>query len=288
MCKRKNIWKRHAALPGAGVAGQGRAVAAGEKALWPSKGGDALLADAHTAGCSAMGMVLRFCVLLLCAVLLSFGNTETAHAQEVRQVPEVVTTEKAAAGTANGTANGAAASGAANDAATGAAASVASGAANAAATGAAAGTANGAATGTAEGAAAGRENSRGSSAQEQQEIPPPERAAGPVEVTELWAGSLYSSTYKVGLCCSADGKVRGVVHLRLYNGKVDVYHIEGSVQNNEIQARHSSGHTFKGRLVSASKVEGVIKLKNGMSVNLEGSRTHDVPLAPENCAPLPQ
>ena len=92
----------------------------------------------------------------------------------------------------------------------------------------------------------------------------------------------------MGLCFSADGKVRGVVHLRLYNGKVDVYHIVGSVQNNEIQARHSSGHTFKGRLVSASKVEGVIKLKNGMKVRLEGTRTHDVPLAPENCAPLPQ
>ena len=158
----------------------------------------------------------------------------------------------------------------------------------AAATGAAAGTANGATTGAAEGAAAGRENSRGSSAQEQQEIPPPERAAGPVEVTELWAGSLYSSTYKVGLCFSADGKVRGVVHLRLYNGKVDVYHIVGSVRNNEIEARHSSGHTFKGRLVSANRVEGVIKLKSGMKVQLEGTRTHDVSLAPENCAPLPQ
>ena len=127
-----------------------------------------------------------------------------------------------------------------------------------------------------------------SSTQEQSEALPPELAAGPVEVKELWTGSLYSSTYRVGVCFSADGSVRGVVHLRLYNGKVDVYHIVGSVRNNEIEARHSSGHTFKGRLVSANRVEGVIKLKSGMKVQLEGTRTHDVPLAPENCAPLPQ
>ena len=231
MWNSENIWKRHAALPEAGIASQGRAVAAGEKTVWHCNSVRTAPAEAHTAGWPAMGAVLRLCALLLCAVLLAPGNLATAHAQEAQQVP--------AAGTAAGTAEG-------------------------------------------------RGNSRGPSVQEQQEALPPERTEGPVEVTELWAGSLYSSTYKVGLCFSADGKVRGVVHLRLYNGKVDVYHIEGSVQNNEIQARHSSGHTFKGRLVSASKVEGVIKVKNGMSVRLEGSRTHDVPLAPENCAPLPQ
>ena len=110
----------------------------------------------------------------------------------------------------------------------------------------------------------------------------------PVEVRELWTGSLYSSTYRVGVCVSPQGKVRGVVHLRLYNGKVDVYHIDGTVQNNEIEAHHSSGHKFKGRLVSADTVEGVISLKNGMNIKLEGKRTHDIALAPEDCAPLPQ
>ena len=118
---------------------------------------------------------------------------------------------------------------------------------------------------------------------------PPQPAANtPVEVRELWTGSLYSSTYRVGVCVSAQGAVRGVVHLRLYNGKVDVYHIDGTVRNNDIEAHHSSGHSFKGRLASADKVEGVISLKNGMNVRLEGKRTHDAPLAPEDCAPLPQ
>lgn len=118
--------------------------------------------------------------------------------------------------------------------------------------------------------------------------PAPAAANTPVEVRELWTGALYSSTYRVGVCVSAQGRVRGVVHLRLYNGKVDVYHIDGTVRNNEIEAHHSSGHTFKGRLASADKVEGVISLKNGMNVRLEGKRTHDVQLAPEDCAPLPQ
>ncbi len=116
----------------------------------------------------------------------------------------------------------------------------------------------------------------------------PAASGNPVEVRELWTGSLYSSTYRVGLCFSAQGKVRGVVHLRLYNGKVDVYHIDGTVQNNDIEAHHSSGHKFKGRLASADTVEGVISLKNGMNIKLEGKRAHDVQLAPEDCAPLPQ
>ena len=112
-------------------------------------------------------------------------------------------------------------------------------------------------------------------------------SGSPVEVRELWTGSLYSSTYRVGVCVSAQGNVRGVVQLRLYNGKVDVYHIDGTVQNNEIEAHHSSGHKFKGRLASADTVEGVISLKNGMNIKLEGKRAHDVQLAPEDCAPLP-
>ena len=113
-------------------------------------------------------------------------------------------------------------------------------------------------------------------------------SGAPVEVRELWTGSLYSSTYRVGVCISAQGTVRGVVQLRLYNGKVDVYHIDGTVLNNDIEAHHSSGHKFKGRLVSADSVEGVISLKNGMNVRLKGKRAHDVELAPEDCAPLPQ
>ena len=113
-------------------------------------------------------------------------------------------------------------------------------------------------------------------------------AAGknPVEVTELWTGSLFTSTYRVGLCFSSLGTIRGVVHLRLKNGKVDVYHIKGTVNGNKIKASHSSGHKFKGELVGSDRVKGSITLKSGLRIELDGRREHDAPLAPEDCAPL--
>lgn len=106
------------------------------------------------------------------------------------------------------------------------------------------------------------------------------------EVRELWTGSLYTSSYRVGVCFTAQGELRGVVHLRLRNGQVDVYHIRGSVKGKEIRARHGSGHSFAGRFANSGRVEGTIRLKNGMKVRLEGRRTHNAALAPENCAPL--
>ena len=112
--------------------------------------------------------------------------------------------------------------------------------------------------------------------------------AAPVEVRELWTGSLYTSSFRVGMCVSAQGAARGVLHLRLANGQVDVYHFNGSVKDNAVAASHSSGHTFRGRLSAPDKVEGTINLKNGMKIKLEGKRIQDVPLAPEDCAPLPE
>lgn len=110
----------------------------------------------------------------------------------------------------------------------------------------------------------------------------------PVEVRELWTGSLYTSTFRMGMCFSARGKVRGVLHLHLANGQVDVYHFYGSVKDNVVAASHSSGHILHGRLSAPDKVEGMINLKNGMKIKFEGKRIYDVPLASEDCAPLPE
>ncbi len=113
-------------------------------------------------------------------------------------------------------------------------------------------------------------------------------SAAPVEVRELWTGSLYTSSFRAGMCFSAQGKVRGVLHLRLANGQVDVYHLNGRVKDNVIEASHSSGHIFRGRLSGPDSVEGTINLKNGMKIKIKGKRIQDVPLAPEDCAPLPE
>lgn len=109
-----------------------------------------------------------------------------------------------------------------------------------------------------------------------------------VEVNELWTGSLYTSSYRVGICFSSTGSIRGVLNLRLANGQVDVYHFYGTVNNNKVFASHSSGHIFNGELIGNEIVKGEIQLKNGFKVNLEGKRVQDVELIKEDCAPLPE
>ena len=107
------------------------------------------------------------------------------------------------------------------------------------------------------------------------------------ETTELWTGALYSSTYRAGLCISADGRIRGGLFLRLANGQIDEYHFRGNVKNNHVEAYHSSGHSFVGQLVSHDKVTGQISLKNGMRFSLTGQRKQNVALNYSDCSPLP-
>ena len=109
--------------------------------------------------------------------------------------------------------------------------------------------------------------------------------SAPSEVSELWTGSLFTSTYRVGVCFSSAGRARGVLHLRLRGGQLDVYHFTGTIRGMDVEVSHHSGHRFKGRIVSADSVEGIIRLKNGMEIKLKGKRRIDVPLAPDDCSP---
>lgn len=111
--------------------------------------------------------------------------------------------------------------------------------------------------------------------------------AEPTETRELWTGSLYSSTYRAGVCLGTDGKARGVLLLRVSPEKVDVYHFNGEYGEGGIKLRHSSGHVFKGRVDDPHEVTGTITLKNGFNIKLKGARTHDVELT-ETCRPLPE
>ncbi len=104
---------------------------------------------------------------------------------------------------------------------------------------------------------------------------------------EVWAGSLFSSSYRVGVCTGENGVLRGVVHLKLKSGKVDVYHVYGVQNQGKVVAVHPSGHRFDGTYSAYDKVEGTIRLKNGMELRLEGKRTHGVQLT-ETCAPMPE
>lgn len=109
----------------------------------------------------------------------------------------------------------------------------------------------------------------------------------PQESRELWSGSLYTSSYRAGVCIDPEsGKVRGVLLLRTMGGQVDTYHFWGSMDNGDIRASHSSGHNFQGRFISGEAVTGTITLKSGRNIELTGTRTQNAPLT-DTCRPLP-
>lgn len=111
---------------------------------------------------------------------------------------------------------------------------------------------------------------------------------GPDGVTELWEGKVLTATFRAGMCFDAKGRARGVLVLRHASGQEDVYHLYGTIKNNAFELSHGSGHTFNGTLTGPDKMEGKVRLKSGMRLSLEGKRSRDVPLAAEDCAPLPK
>ena len=112
--------------------------------------------------------------------------------------------------------------------------------------------------------------------------------SGSGEVTELWTGKVLTATFRAGMCFRTDGKARGVLILRHANGNEDTYHLYGHIRDNAFELTHGSGHSFTGRLTGPKSMEGRVKLKNGLALNLEGTRELDVPLVAEDCAPLPR
>ncbi len=108
----------------------------------------------------------------------------------------------------------------------------------------------------------------------------------PETIGELWTGSLYSSTYKAGVCIASDGAVRGVLHLRLKGGQVDTYHFYGQQSaDGRIKAKHSSGHRFEGYFINDHIIKGNVRTKGGFSVKLEGKREQGVVLT-DSCGPV--
>jgi len=105
-----------------------------------------------------------------------------------------------------------------------------------------------------------------------QHLAPSARAASGEERRELWTGSLYSSTYRAGICIKSNGDVYGALYLRQAKGAVDRYTISGRVDGERITARHNSGHEFNGRFVSEDTVQGELTLKNGHKLNVRATR----------------
>lgn len=107
-------------------------------------------------------------------------------------------------------------------------------------------------------------------------------------VTELWEGKALTARFRVGICYQKNGKAQGVLLLRHSNGQEDVYHLYGTLRDNEFNLNHSSGHHLSGALTGPATMKGKARLSNGLSFTLSGKRQMDVPLAASDCAPLPQ
>ena len=107
-------------------------------------------------------------------------------------------------------------------------------------------------------------------------------------VTELWDGKVLTATFRAGMCFEPTGITKGVLILRHSNGKEDVYHLYGTTFNNEFTLSHGSGHEFNGEFADDNTMKGKVKLANGLRISLKGERHKNVPLAAEDCAPLPR
>ncbi len=105
------------------------------------------------------------------------------------------------------------------------------------------------------------------------------------ERTELWTGKVLSATFKAGICTRPNGAVRGVFWLRHANGDVDVYHVYGFRNGEEVEVRHPSGHIFRARVTPDGNLSGKVRIKNRIGLTMKGSSQRDVPLS-DDCAPL--
>lgn len=108
----------------------------------------------------------------------------------------------------------------------------------------------------------------------------------PGEVTEMWEGAVLGSRFRVTFCINSRGGVRGASLLCTRSGQVDVYHLNGTVKDGYLEATHTSGHRFAGQL-RGDRVEGSLRLHNGMTFNITSRRTRNVPVT-EDCAPVPE
>lgn len=63
--------------------------------------------------------------------------------------------------------------------------------------------------------------------------------------------------------------IKGVLHIYQPLGKKLTYHFTGTVQGDRVQASHTDGHVFQGRITDERKVEGVLTTKAGHRIPLK-------------------
>jgi len=66
--------------------------------------------------------------------------------------------------------------------------------------------------------------------------------------------------------------IQGVAYLHSPMGTKDTYHFTGTFHQGEVVASHHSGHTFRGQLISADEVMGVLVTARGERWTLTARR----------------
>lgn len=94
-------------------------------------------------------------------------------------------------------------------------------------------------------------------------------AAGNLSGT--WVASPYGSRVEAHVKQKGNA-VSGVAYVYSPFGKKDTYHFQGSVEGNQVQASHHSGHFFSGNLNSVNEVVGVLRTKSGHRIGVHASR----------------
>lgn len=103
---------------------------------------------------------------------------------------------------------------------------------------------------------------------------------------EEWAGDIFRSSYRFGVCVDRLGKARGVVLLRTPSGQVDVYHVYGERQaDGAIVTRHPSGHRFELRVTDGEHAHCRIRLKNSLHLSTTATRVPNARLSKDTCRP---
>jgi hypothetical protein len=79
--------------------------------------------------------------------------------------------------------------------------------------------------------------------------------------------------HKLQANISQEGDViGGVAYIFGPDGKKVTYHFNGHVQNGKLEAVHSDGHSFSGKLINSGEIAGTIKAASGRQLNLTLTR----------------
>lgn len=66
--------------------------------------------------------------------------------------------------------------------------------------------------------------------------------------------------------------ISGVAYIFGPDGHKVTYHFNGHLQNGRLQAVHSDGHSFSGRLLNSGQLAGTVKAASGRQLNVTMSR----------------